>query len=57
MFSSFKDEPDDQESFAFADDSETETNTTARMFSMAVIDGESCHTHSQCHIKVLHPLS
>ena len=56
MFSSFKDEPDDQESFAFADDSETETNTTARMFSMAVVDGESCHTHSQCHIKVLYPL-
>ena len=56
MFSSFKDEPDDQESFVFADDSETETNTTARMFSMAVVDGESCHTHSQCHIKVLYPL-
>ena len=43
MFSSFKDEPDDQESFAFADDSETETNTTARMFSMAVVDGMLWH--------------
>jgi len=39
MYSSFQDEPDDQESFTFSDDSNSETNTTARMFSMAVLDG------------------
>ena len=39
LYSSFNDEPDDQESFEFSDDSDSGTNTTARMFSMAVVDG------------------
>merc|ERR1739845_211458 len=38
LFSSFKDEPDDQQSFDFSDGSAVETNTTVRMFSMAVVD-------------------
>ena len=41
MYSSFEDEPDDQEAFTFSDEDGSETNTTARMFSMAVVDGLS----------------
>ena len=38
LFSSFTDEPDDQKSFAFADDDGSEANTVVRMFGMAVAD-------------------